>query len=699
MSDGGKIRPDDDKQFQKNGGQSSLEQQRATREEAEKSGGFDDIDITDDVSENDFDAHQYFLERSGNIDFTDMEENQFMKDYANTIISSFPHISHDDASALLLYVTRSEASRQGVLDNIVVRIDDEIKVGVTRFARIGEKGVISEIVFSEKELIDGVNNGNMTAYVTGIGHLVEAASHEVEHAKQNSKMYSKNPELDYATLRMAKESIIIRVNPEFYRNNYRSYTMEQNAFLNGRMQEKKALENLRKVFPEDVFAKIEKRIDELIEFDKSADTTKMKTEESGYTDIDNAEMVLTELTDSIMPMYVTDALEKYPILSYQYREDGTKKDLLQLFQERDSRIKQLEEQLLSATPSRKIEIEKEIDGIRNFYSQMIQGDRQLIAQKEEFDKQQTKSKESKEQKQIEMKQQENDKGTHDNNIYQYTDAVQSIQSDAFCEYCDYIVVNNIEMTEEGQKEFIGKAMGKKYAELFEGADEKALAEIFGRLDYSSLYDTQMNYDEWTNTKVISLLGLQKVQGVDGSEIFVAQYEQSMEDGEPYEMVSEYYSLDEKGNLVQQEAPQIQESAKSVVITQRSIADKLGQKSQERVANSEQIQIPSTKTREDKILDRVGKGLDNVINSMDNIETKMTDGLDKLVGKVEKVAKPIFDQALLLAGFRPDTIAGLKSSIQMVSPRALLTMDNILGRTKEQTLSRGGIEDGNEQDYR
>ena len=219
MSDGGKIRPDADKSFEQTGGRSSLEQQREIYEEANKTGGFDDIDIIDDISENDFDAHQYFLERSGKIDFTDMEENQVMEDYANTIISSFPHISHDDASALLLYVTRREANRQGVLDNIVVRIDDKIKVGVTRFAGIGEKGVISEIVFSEKELIDGVNNGNMTAYVTGIGHLVEAASHEVEHAKQNSKMYSKNPELDYATLRMAKESIIIRVNPEFYRNN------------------------------------------------------------------------------------------------------------------------------------------------------------------------------------------------------------------------------------------------------------------------------------------------------------------------------------------------------------------------------------------------------------------------------------------------------------------------------------------------
>lgn len=387
MQDGGKLRPDDN--YKHNGGNSSLEQQQETEREANQVGGFDDFEQDyDSVIEEEFDAHKYFVERAGEIDFTDMEENQFMEEYANTIISTFPNISHDEASALLLYVTRNEANRQGILENIRVRIDDKTKVGATRFVGIGEKGPISEIFFSEKELIDGVNNGNMEAYVTGIGHLVESACHEVEHAKQNSQIYSKNPQLNYETLRMAKESINVRVNSQFYRKNYRSYTMEKNAFLNGRLQSKKALENLRGVFPEELYSKIEKKIDELIAFDKSADTTIMKTEESEYVNSDNADMVLTELTDSIMPMYATEALDKYPILSYQYREDGTKKDLLELFQERDAKIQQLQDEFSTANPSRKIEIEKEIEGITAFYDEMVQGDRQLVAQKEEMYKQQ-----------------------------------------------------------------------------------------------------------------------------------------------------------------------------------------------------------------------------------------------------------------------------------------------------------------------
>lgn len=385
MSDGEKIRPDDNS-YQSTGGESSLAQQEGIIEEANKV-GFEDFNQDDDiVVEEDFDEHKYFVERAVNIDFTNKEENQFMEEYANTIISSFPNISHDEATALLLYITRNEAHRQGVLENIRVRIDNKVKVGVTRFIGIGKEGVISEIVFSEKELIDDINNGNMEAYVTGIGHLVESACHEVEHAKQNSQIYSKNPKLDYETLRMAKESIIARVNPEFYQKNYRSYIMEKKAFLNGRLHAKKTLENLQGVLPNQVYSKIEKRIDELIEFDRIADTTMMKTEKSGYVDTYNADIVLTELTDDIMPMYATDALDKYPILSYQYREDGTKKDLSQLYQERDIKIKQLEEEFSFTNPRRKIEITREIKDIRKFYDEMIEGDRQLIAQKESIEK-------------------------------------------------------------------------------------------------------------------------------------------------------------------------------------------------------------------------------------------------------------------------------------------------------------------------
>ena len=119
--------------------------------------------------------------------------------------------------------------------------------------------------------------------------------------------------------------------------------------------------------------------------------------------------------------------------------------------------------------------------------------------------------------------------------------------------------------------------------------------------------------------------------------------------------------------------------------------------QERIEATEPVQEGVT----DSTLaqDEFQNELDTGITQIDNPESKMHIGVDNEVTKTEQHAKPTFDQALLSAGFRPDAITGLKSSIQTVSPRTLLTMDNILGRTREQTLSKGEIEDGNEQDYR
>lgn len=591
MQDGGKLRPDDN--YKHNGGNSSLEQQQEAEREANQVGGFDGFERDyNSVIEEEFDAHKYFVEKVGEIDFTDMEENQFMEEYANTIISTFSNISHDEAAALLLYVTRNEANRQGILENIRVRIDDKTKVGATRFVGIGEKGPISEIVFSEKELIDGVNNGNMEAYVTGIGHLVESACHEVEHAKQNSQIYSKNPQLNYETLRMAKESINVRVNPEFYRKNYRSYTMEKNAFLNGRLQSKKALENLRGVFTKELYSKIEKKIDELIAFDKSADTTIMKTEESEYVNSDNADMVLSELTDSIMSMYATDALDKYPILSYQYREDGTKKELLELFQERDVKIQQLQGEFSTANPSRKIEIEKEIEGITAFYDEMVQGDRQLVAQKEEMYKQQNEEN-------------NNDEISQEDNEAEIPTITNSdVEQELKEYYTDDTPISHI-------KAYLSEKLSLIYGD---------------RLKNAGVDKNLMSYIDF-------FLEEQHLEYFDGVDTYK-------------EMIEEFEAMIACLELVQKETE----------------ANGL-----EGHTHEEETPI--------------------------NLETEET---TKREG--EYTQEP-FDQVLINGGFDSNCVQGIKSTIKNVNPRKLVTMDSVLSKTKEQTLIRGGIEDGNEQSAR
>ena len=591
MQDGGKIRPDDN--YKHNGGNSSLEQQQEIEREANQVGGFDDFEQDyDSVIEEEFDAHKYFVERAGEIDFIDMEENQFMEEYANTIISSFLNISHDEASALLLYVTRNEANRQGILENIRVRIDDKTKVGATRFVGIGEKGPISEIVFSEKELIDGVNNGNMEAYVTGIGHLVESACHEVEHAKQNTQIYSQEPQLNSETLRMAKESIVTRVNPEFYRRNYRNDLREKKGFLNGRIQEKKALEILKGVFSEEFYSKIERRIEELIESDKSADTTRMKTEKSGYTNSDNADLVLTELTDDIMQQYAADALEQYPILSYQYREDGTKKDLSELFQERDTKIQQLQDEFSTASPSRRIEIEKEIEGIRAFYDEMVQGDRQLLAQKEKMDKQKNEERNNDEILQ------------EDNEVEVPTITNSDVEQELKEYYTDDTPISHI-------KAYLSEKLSLIYGD---------------RLKNAGVDKNLMSYIDF-------FLEEQHLEYFDGVNTYK-------------EMIEEFEVMIADLELVQKETE----------------ANGFEEHTQE----------------EEKPI---------------NLETEET---TKREGEYTQES---FDQVLINEGFDSNCVQGIKSTIKSVNPRKLVAMDSVLSKTKEQTLIRGGIEDGNEQSAR
>lgn len=297
-------------------------------------------------------------------------------------------------------------------------------------------------------------------------------------------------------------------------------------------------------------------------------------------------------------------------------------------------------------------------------------------------------------------------GTHTNCMYKYTDEIARLDANCFNLYCDYLVEKDIEMSEKSQKNFMGKAFGGEYSKLFKDSNKQQLAQIFGRLDYESLYDTKMNYHEdytlVSSTRQKYLLGLQQMKTEDGN-VFVAQYEESPEEGEPFETVYQYYTLDENGELVLLEnEPQFEQGQQPILcLTQSEISNGLKQR--------EDILINSDK----KVLEGMSRERNNNLEITENqqIEAEESDneatrseiqeqketemGRDKM----RKDEKNSFEQSLLSAGFKSDTIAGLKNSIQTVSPNVLLKMDSTLSRTNEQTLLRGGSKDGVVQDGR
>ena len=279
--------------------------------------------------------------------------------------------------------------------------------------------------------------------------------------------------------------------------------------------------------------------------------------------------------------------------------------------------------------------------------------------------------------------------------------IARLDANCFNLYCDYLLEEDIEMSEKGQKDFMGKALGEEYSKLFQDSNKQQLAQIFGRLDYESLYDTKMNYNEnlvsgGTHQKY--LLGLQQMETADGN-VFVAQYEESLEEGEPFKTVYQYYTLDENGELLLLESePQSEQGQQPIsCLTQSEITNGLKQR--------EDILISSDK----KVLEGMSRERKNNLEITENqqIETEET-VKEKTKSEIREPKeaemrkdseKNSFEQSLLSAGFKPDTIVGLKSSIQKVSPSVLLKMDSTLSRTNEQTLLRGGSKDGVEQDGR
>ena len=97
--------------------------------------------------------------------------------------------------------------------------------------------------------------------------------------------------------------------------------------------------------------------------------------------------------------------------------------------------------------------------------------------------------------------------------------------------------------------------------------------------------------------------------------------------------------------------------------------------------------------------REGGQQEVIYESKGHIQEEIKDEILAQDERTNYSVEPSFEQSLLSAGFKSDTIAGLKSSIQTVSPNVLLKMDSTLSRTNERTLLRGGSKDGVEQDGR
>lgn len=240
-------------------------------------------------------------------------------------------------------------------------------------------------------------------------------------------------------------------------------------------------------------------------------------------------------------------------------------------------------------------------------------------------------------------------------------------------------------------------------EVFQVMKEKEFSYLNYDLEnFGDSYETAMNYFEQIYGKPMEIKGLEELINE------LPEDKRAIFDTQCQELLTAYNAepnTDKKLDILRamslRMSPELQSKYPlSPIQTQKQ--------------DSKTIEIPEespeqeTTTKDNQttrltFFDRVGNELDNVINGMENFEGKMYASVDRVVAKTEQFVKSTvnatFDQILLKAGFSSSVIQGIKQTIKSVNPRTLIAMDNILSKTRDKTLTKGGMEDGNEQDYR
>lgn len=241
-------------------------------------------------------------------------------------------------------------------------------------------------------------------------------------------------------------------------------------------------------------------------------------------------------------------------------------------------------------------------------------------------------------------------------------------------------------------------------EVFQVMKEKEFSYLnYDLKNFGDSYETAMNYFEQIYGKPTEIKGLEELINE------LPEDKRAIFDTQCQELLTAYNAepnIDKKLDILREMSlimsPELQSKYPlSPIQTEKQYSETI-----EIPDKSPEHQETTTKDNQTTRLtffDRVGNGLDNVINGMENFEGKMYANVDRVVAKTEKFVKSTvnatFDQILLKAGFSSSVIQGIKQTIKSVNPRTLIAMDNILSKTRDKTLTKGGIEDGNEQDYR
>lgn len=246
----------------------------------------------------------------------------------------------DDAKMIIKFFAKSYAREYGIEEKITIEIL-QLPEYQERFkdlsnARCINMGDGNSCVVYSGNVVDNLKSNDTVRFLRGL----QTVFHEVVHSRQYNDLYAKAKESDYDgdMYKMALETIVHRVSPQFYQKNYTSQVREYQAEYLG-LEE--ALEKLRLYYKPEImqdFTEEEKKefLNEMLQIDG-----KGKYGDGDSIKFSGKDVNAVAFVDYVTEHYVAGRpviIDEMPILQRAYNKDGNKKDIIQLLQDRQALI-------------------------------------------------------------------------------------------------------------------------------------------------------------------------------------------------------------------------------------------------------------------------------------------------------------------------------------------------------------------------
>lgn len=265
-----------------------------------------------------------------------------LKDYNefrlyNTLINQLfkfkiGEMNREETSIFIKFFATKLACELKIDDKVSVEVLDEEKYKERFKSSVKDIGLgicvhnqdgTHTVAYNVSEIEKNINGGRNVKLVKGL----QTIFHEIRHAYQNFAI-SQDGVYNKSLYIMAMESVIKANNYKFYKENYDNLLIENDA-------EKAGLEL--------ALSTIKERNPKLYTFSQAGIEEKMKEYDNNFYDSDmviyGSKASAIKALDAFVEVFVSknpEVLKQYPILKVAYKENGERKDILQMLQERET---------------------------------------------------------------------------------------------------------------------------------------------------------------------------------------------------------------------------------------------------------------------------------------------------------------------------------------------------------------------------